>query len=119
MEQYKKNKKKTEVHAEKSYTSPDFTSGNKITCLSLHYNGSNSYLFVNGHQITKFKAKDSEINKHPIAIGNTADNADLSDDDNESGKLYGNIYNFSVDYSPIENTRYSHLFNEIKNCINE
>ena len=34
--------------------------GNKF-CLSLHYNGANSYLFVNGTEIIKFKAKDSEI----------------------------------------------------------
>ena len=26
--------------------------------LSLHYNGANSYLFVNGTEIIKFKAKD-------------------------------------------------------------
>ena len=30
-------------------------------CLSLHHNGTNSYLFVNGTEIIKFKAKDSEI----------------------------------------------------------
>ena len=30
-------------------------------CLSLHYNGANSYLFVNGTEIIKFKAKDSEL----------------------------------------------------------
>ena len=30
-------------------------------CLSLHYNGANSYLFVNGTEIIKFKAKDSNI----------------------------------------------------------
>ena len=30
-------------------------------CLSLHYNGANSYLFVNGTEIIKFKVKDSKI----------------------------------------------------------
>ena len=30
-------------------------------CLSLHYNGANGYLFVNGTETIKFKAKDSEI----------------------------------------------------------
>ena len=38
-----------------------FTDHRKKCCLSLHYNGSNSYLFVNGIEIFKFKAKDSEI----------------------------------------------------------
>ena len=39
----------------------DFTATKKKFCLSLHYNGANSYLFVNGTAIYKFKAKDSEI----------------------------------------------------------
>ena len=38
--------------------------------LSLHYNGANSYLFVNGTEIYKFKAKDSEILVGPISLGN-------------------------------------------------
>ena len=33
----------------------------KKFCLSLHYNGANSYLFVNGTEIIKFKAKHSDI----------------------------------------------------------
>ena len=45
--------------AEKMY-SINFTVTKK-NCLSLHYNGANSYLFVNGTEIYKFKAKDSEI----------------------------------------------------------
>ena len=39
-------------------------------CLSLHYNGANSYLFVNGTDIYKFKAKDSEIVANPLCLGN-------------------------------------------------
>ena len=42
----------------------------KKFCLSLHYNGVNSYLFVNGTEIIKFKAKDSEIVLSPICLGN-------------------------------------------------
>ena len=41
--------------------SPNFSAENKIFCLSLHYNGFNSYLFVNGKEVTKFKAKKPEI----------------------------------------------------------
>ena len=40
------------------------------SCLSLHYNGANSYLFVNGTEIIKFKAKDSEIVATPSRLGN-------------------------------------------------
>ena len=43
--------------AEKMY-SINFTVTRKLFCLSLHYNGANSYLFVNGTEIYKFKAKD-------------------------------------------------------------
>ena len=35
----------------------NFTVDNKTFCLSLHYNGDNSYLFVNGKEVIKFKAK--------------------------------------------------------------
>ena len=38
----------------------NFTVTKKKFCLSLHYNGANSYLFVNGKEIIKFKAKDFE-----------------------------------------------------------
>ena len=46
--------------AEKMY-SINFTNTNEKFCLSLHYNGANSFLFVNGTEIYKFKAKESEI----------------------------------------------------------
>ena len=36
----------------------NFTKENAKFCLSLHYNGGNSYLFVNGTEIIKFKAKE-------------------------------------------------------------
>ena len=42
----------------------------KKFCLSLHYNGANSYLFVNGTEIYKFKAKNSEIVASPLCSGN-------------------------------------------------
>ena len=42
----------------------------KKFCLSLHYNGANSYLFVNGTEICKFKAKDSEIVASPLCLRN-------------------------------------------------
>ena len=43
----------TTIYAEKTY-SPNFSAENKIFCLSLHYNGDNSYLFVNSREVTKF-----------------------------------------------------------------
>ena len=35
-------------------------------------NGANSYLFVNGTEIHKFKAKDSEIKAIPLCLGNVS-----------------------------------------------
>ena len=55
--------------AEKMY-SINFTEENKKFCFSLHYNEANSYLFVNGTEIYKFKAKDSEIVATPLCLGN-------------------------------------------------
>ena len=55
--------------AEKMY-SINFTEHYKTFCLSLHYNGANSYLFVNGKEIHEFKAKDSKIVATPLCLGN-------------------------------------------------
>ena len=50
------------LSSEKMY-SINSTKNNEKCCLSLHYNRVKSYLFVNGREIYKFKAKDSEILK--------------------------------------------------------
>ena len=55
--------------AEKKY-SVNFIKNNEKFCLSLHYNEANSYLFVNGKEIQKFKAKNSEIVATPLCLGN-------------------------------------------------
>ena len=51
--------------AKKLY-STNFTKENTKFCLSLNYNGASSYLFVNGTEIIKFEAKDSEISAYPL-----------------------------------------------------
>ena len=48
----------------------NFTEKNKKFCLRLHYNGANTYLFVNGTEIHKFKAKDYKIVATPLYLGN-------------------------------------------------
>ena len=63
----------TTIYAEKMY-SINFTENNRKFCLSLHYNGENSYLFVNGTEIHKFKAKDIEIVASPLCLGNISKN---------------------------------------------
>ena len=81
--------------AEKMY-SINFTVTKKKFCLSLHYNGANSYLFVNGTEIYKFKAKDSEIVPSPLCLGNIS--KDWSADNMKKTGFNGYVYDFRVDY---------------------
>ena len=78
----------------------NFTEKNKKFCLSLHYNGANSYLFVNGTEIYKFKAKDSEIVASPLCLGNIS--KDWSTDNMKKTGFNGYVYGFSVDYGATE-----------------
>ena len=68
-------------------------------CFSLHYNGANSYLFVNGTEIYKFKAKDSETVATPLCLGNISKGFYV--DDMKKIGLNGYVYDFSVDYDAI------------------
>ena len=74
----------------------NFTEINKKVCLSLHYNRANSYLFVNGTEFCKFKAKDSEIVASPLCLGNIS--KDWLVDKMKRTGLNGYVYDFSVDY---------------------
>ena len=67
--------------------------------MSLHYNGTNSYLFVNSTVIIKFKAKDSNIIATPLCLGNIS--KDRSVDNMKDTGLNGYVYDFSVDYGAI------------------
>ena len=57
----------TTIYVEKFYPF-NFTKTNTKICLSLHYNGANSSLFVNGTEIHKFKEKDFEIVATPLCL---------------------------------------------------
>ena len=84
--------------AEKMY-SINFTVTKKKFCLSLHYNAGNSYLFVNGTEIIKFKAKDSDIVASPLYLGNIS--KEWSTDNMKKTELTGYVYDFSADYIAI------------------
>ena len=84
--------------SEKRY-SINFMVIKKKFCLSLYYNGANSYLFVNGTEIYKFKAKDSEIVASPLCLGNIS--KDWSTDNMKKTGLTGYVYDFSADYNAI------------------
>ena len=73
----------------------NFTETKEKFCLSFHYNGVNSYLFVNGTEIYKFKANDSEIVANPLCLGNIS--KDWSTDNMKKTGFNGYVYDFSVD----------------------
>ena len=93
----------TTIYAEKMY-SPNFTVDSKTCCLSLHYNGKNSYLFANGKEVTKFKAKNSELIKHSMCLGGILYDYYIENKIKYTG-LYGDFYDFSVNYSAITNDK--------------
>ena len=68
----------------------------KKFCLSLHYNDANSYLFINGTEMHKFKAKDSETFAIPLCLGNIS--KDWSADNMKKTGFNGYVNDFSVDY---------------------
>ena len=74
----------------------NFTVTKNEFCSSLHYNGANSYLIVNGEKIMKFKA--SEIAASPVCLGNIS--KDWSADNMKKKKtgLNGYVSEFSIDY---------------------
>ena len=89
----------TIIYAEKLYLI-NFTKTNTKSCLSWHYNGANSYLFVNGTEIHKFKAKDSESVATPLCLGNISKDFSADNLKKKTG-LNGYVYDFSVDYDAI------------------
>ena len=86
----------TTLYAEKIY-SQNFTAVNKKFVLSLHYNGHDSYLFVNGKRELKFKAKDDQIVKEILCLGNISD--DWTTANAQKTGLCGEICDFAVDYT--------------------
>ena len=78
----------------------NFTVTKKKFCLTLHCNGSNSSLFVNGTEIYKFKAKDSEIVATPLCLGNIS--KDWLAENMKKTTFNGYVYDFSVDYDALD-----------------
>ena len=67
--------------------------------LILHYNGSDSFLFVGARKIYQFKAKDLEIKWYPLCLDNISKNFTI--DNMKKTGLKGSVNFFSVDYRPI------------------
>ena len=91
----------TTLYAEKIYYRNFTDLGHKFV-LSLHYNGNNSYLYVNGNQELKFKAKTDQLVKEKLCLGDLSDQWITSE--SEKTGTYGKIYDFVVDYEQIAGT---------------
>ena len=75
----------------------------------MQFNGANSYLFVNGKEIHKFKGKYSEIVATPLCLVNIW--KDWAVDNMKKTGLNGYIYDFSVDYNAIVVDDILHIHN--------
>ena len=71
--------------------------------MSLHYNSDNSYLFVNGSQELKFKLSVNYLDKNLLSVGNIS--SDWSLTNSTKTGLYGNVYDFAVDYVGINGVK--------------
>ena len=71
----------------------------KKFCISLQYDGANSYLFVNSTENSSFKAEDFEIVATRLYLGNIS--KDWSVDNMKRIGFNGYVYDFSVDYDAI------------------
>ena len=85
----------TTIYAEKNF----YRNFTETFVLSLHYNGDNSFLFVNGRQELNFKAKTDQLVKEKLCIGNLSDQWTTSE--SEKAGTYGKIYDFVVDNEQI------------------
>ena len=88
----------TTLYVEKYYWR-NFTDPGKNFLIRLHYNGDESYFFVNGRQELKFKPKTDQLVKEKLCIGNLMDQWTVSE--SEKTGLYRNTYDFVVDYEQI------------------
>ena len=88
---------------QKKIYSKNFTEPGKKFVLSLHYNSSNSYLFVNGTQELKFKAENDQILKEKLCVGNVS--SDWTVVNSTKPGLYGNVYDFAVDYQGVNDVK--------------
>ena len=73
----------------------NFIKANTKFCLCLHYNGDNSYLFVNGKEIYKFKANNKNVHfPNQFCLGSISNGFGATESREVS--LKGCVYDFSV-----------------------
>ena len=88
------------VHQKKKFRI-NFSKVNTKFCLSLRYNADNSYFFVNGKEIFKFKGNNKNVNfPTQFCLGSISNG--FSATESREVSLNGNVYDFSVEYYSID-----------------
>ena len=90
------------IYGDKIYKT-NMTEPNKKFVLSLHYNGNNSYLFVNGKEESQFKSQSLTSTKKSqlFCVGNFSVN--WASAENPKTSLYGNVYDYV--YEPLSDVK--------------
>ena len=103
------------VHQKKKFS---ISKANTKFCLSLHYNGNNSYLFINGKEIYKFKTSNKNVNLPTRFFLRSISNK-LGAIDFKEVWLKENVFHFSVDYNTIDKSDILniHKYLMIKNSL--
>ena len=70
--------------------------------LSLHYNGSKSFLFVNATKVYQFKPKYSDIKDYALCLGNVSKDFTVINMKKKKTGLKGVGKCFYVDFNPID-----------------
>ena len=89
----------TTLTAEAKY-SINFTQSGKRFVLSLHYNGSNSFLFIHATKVYQFKAKSLEIKDYTLYLGNVS--KDFAINNMKKNRIKRGCNFFSVDFNLID-----------------
>ena len=80
-----------------------FTESGKRIVLSLHYNESHSFLFVNATKVYQFKAKDSGIKDYTLPLRNISKDSTINNmKKKKKTGLKGSTKLFSVDFNPTD-----------------
>ena len=92
------------TYSEKIYKT-NMTEPNKKDVLSLYCNENNSYLFANGVNELQFKAQSftNNMKSQVFCIGNISNDWSLTNSTKTS--LYGNVYDFAIDYEPLSGVK--------------
>ena len=87
--------------------------------MSLHYNANNSYLFVNGKEIFKFKADNKNVNfPTQLCLGRISNG--FSATESREVSFNRNVYDFTVDHNSIDKSDIlnTHKYLMAKNNMN-